>query len=225
MSKAEMEVELACKRENPDWDGKSFDYGCSCYQSALKAYNSLCDDGHSGASFSLTKNILIRLMNDLPLTPLTGNDDEWVSVSKKDESEMFQNYRMSSLFKTVYKDGRVEYNDVDRVKCHEMLDARFGFSNGLATKIINKLYPITFPYNPPIKQYEVTTDSFIAEGYENDKTDWNTRAVLQVVTPDGQIVPLNYYFADKDDSVVEITHSEYDERLKHRKNAEGPEEV
>lgn len=50
---AEDEVRLACKRENPDWDGKSFDYGCSCYQSALKAYKSICGDGHSG--FSLTE--------------------------------------------------------------------------------------------------------------------------------------------------------------------------
>ena len=49
---AENEVRLACKRENPDWDGKSFDYGCSCYQSALKAYKSICNDGHSGFSFA-----------------------------------------------------------------------------------------------------------------------------------------------------------------------------
>lgn len=225
MSKAEMEVELACKRENPDWDGKSFDYGCSCYQSALKAYKSLCDDGHSGASFSFTKNILIKLMNDLPLTPLTGNDDEWVSVSKDDNEEMFQNYRMSSLFKIVYKDGRIEYDDVDRVRCYEVSDARFSFSTGLATKIINKLYPITFPYNPSVKKFEVTINSFIAEGFEGDKTDWNTRAILQVITPDGKTVPLNYYFADKNDHVVEITHSEYNERLQHRKDTKGPEEV
>ena len=24
---AEKEIEIACKRENPNWDGKSFDYG------------------------------------------------------------------------------------------------------------------------------------------------------------------------------------------------------
>ena len=59
---AKHEVELACKRENPDWDGESFDYGCACYQSALKAYGSLMGDGHSGMSFGFTKNILIRFM-------------------------------------------------------------------------------------------------------------------------------------------------------------------
>ena len=49
---AEREVEIACKKENPNWDGKSFNYGCSCYQSALKAYESLCEDGQSGTSFN-----------------------------------------------------------------------------------------------------------------------------------------------------------------------------
>ena len=67
---AEKEIEIACKKENPNWDGKSFDYGCACYQSALKAYKSLCEDDHSGFSFGLTKNILIRLMNGLPLKPI-----------------------------------------------------------------------------------------------------------------------------------------------------------
>ena len=41
---AEKEIAAACKKENPNWDSKSFDYGCSCYQSALKAYKSLVDD-------------------------------------------------------------------------------------------------------------------------------------------------------------------------------------
>ena len=59
---AKREVEIACKKENPNWDGKSFDYGCACYQSALKAYQSLCEDEHSGMSFNITKNILIRLI-------------------------------------------------------------------------------------------------------------------------------------------------------------------
>ena len=71
---AEREIEIACKKENPNWDGKSFDYGCACYQSALKAYKSLCEDEHSGFSFGLTKNILIRLMDGLPLMPITDED-------------------------------------------------------------------------------------------------------------------------------------------------------
>ena len=54
---AEREVELACKRENPDRKEGEFDYGCACYESALKAYKSLMEDGHSGFSIGITKHI------------------------------------------------------------------------------------------------------------------------------------------------------------------------
>ena len=70
---AEQECRIACRKENQDYDFDSdnFDYGCSCYKSALKAYKSLCEDGHSGCSFNITKNILLKLMEGQPLTPIT----------------------------------------------------------------------------------------------------------------------------------------------------------
>lgn len=110
---AKREVEIACKRENPNWDGKSFDYGCSCYMSALKAFESLYDDGHSGYSFSVTRRILEKLLYSRPLTPITDEDFN-NQTSIFDDKEEYQCPRMSSLFKTVYEDGSVEYNDVDR---------------------------------------------------------------------------------------------------------------
>lgn len=60
---AKREVELACKRENPDRKPGEWDYGCACYESALKALKSLLEDGHSGFSISLTKQILNRLID------------------------------------------------------------------------------------------------------------------------------------------------------------------
>ena len=27
---ADNEVRIACKKENPDWNGTDFDYGCGC---------------------------------------------------------------------------------------------------------------------------------------------------------------------------------------------------
>lgn len=38
---AKKEVEIACKKENPEKREGEFDYGCACYQSALKALNNL----------------------------------------------------------------------------------------------------------------------------------------------------------------------------------------
>lgn len=41
---AEREVEIACKHEAPDRKPGEWDYGCACYESALKAFQSLCED-------------------------------------------------------------------------------------------------------------------------------------------------------------------------------------
>lgn len=67
---AQREVALACKREKPDRKEGEFDYGCACYESALKAFNSLLEDGHSGMSIGYTKQILNRLIDGKPLTPV-----------------------------------------------------------------------------------------------------------------------------------------------------------
>ena len=66
----EREVAIACEKENPNKKDGEFDYGRACYESALKAFKSLCDDGHSGFSIKMTQEILNRLINVQPLTPI-----------------------------------------------------------------------------------------------------------------------------------------------------------
>ena len=61
---AKREVEIASKRERGDKPESEWDYGCACYDSALKAFESLCGDGHRGFSIGITKgmeNLLLRL--------------------------------------------------------------------------------------------------------------------------------------------------------------------
>lgn len=215
---AEEECKIACKRENPDWDGESFDYGCSCYQSALKAYKSLCDDGHSGFSFSVTRNILKRLLDELPLTPIEDAPDVWgMSYKDEDGSESFQCNRMSSLFKHVDKDGNVTYSDVNRDYCQEVTNPKDTYSGGTG-RIIDELFPITMPYWPKNgNKYKIVVDTFLAEGFEGDETDYNTRAILYVVTPEKERVEVNRYYGEKEGKMIEITKEEYEERLKNRK--------
>lgn len=57
MEWAKREVEIASKRERGDKPESEWDYGC-----ALKAFESLCGDGHSGFSIGITKGILNRLI-------------------------------------------------------------------------------------------------------------------------------------------------------------------
>ena len=112
---AENEIGLACEHEKSGDDGNGFsEYGCACYRSALKAFDSLMEDGHSGMSIGITKNILNRLIAGKPLTPIVDTEDIWsnhVSFEKNGEKSI-QCKRMSSLFKHIKADGSVSYNDV-----------------------------------------------------------------------------------------------------------------
>lgn len=215
---AEQECKIACKKENPDWDEKSFDYGCSCYQSALKVYKSLCKNGHSGFSFNATKNILIRLMNGFPLTPIEDVESNWsdITILDKDGEVSYQCTRMSSLFKCVDDKGNVRYHDIERAFCEELTNPNDMYS-GNTCRIIDELFPITMPYYPKTtEKYKIVVDTFLAKGFEGDNTAFNTRAVLYVITPDKEKVEVNRYYGEKDNHFIEITKDEYNKRLENR---------
>lgn len=211
---AKHEIELACKRENPDWDGESFDYGCACYQSALKAYESLMDDEHSGTSFGFTKNILIRLLNELPLTPITDEDFKDVEPCfEKNGIVTKHGPRMSSLFRDEDAKGNVSYTDINRQYCIEINDERNTYHSGRVTKIINEMFPITMPYYPTTGKYKVYVETFLTNPANGD---YDTQGVFYCITPKGERVDINRFFAEKDGEMVEITKEEYDERKKDK---------
>lgn len=55
---AKKEIEIVKKREKKDEPERVFSYGALCYASALRAFESLAKDGHSGMSIGFTKQIL-----------------------------------------------------------------------------------------------------------------------------------------------------------------------
>ena len=153
---AEREVAIACEKENANKKEGEFDYGGACYESALKAFKSLCDDDHSGFSMKITQSILNRLINGQPLTPIEDTDDIWYERHHcKDGNKLYQCKRMSSLFKDVYADGTVEYSDNNRLYCVNIHNPNYTYSSGLVRRIVDKMFPITMPYMPgtPIKVY------------------------------------------------------------------------
>lgn len=218
---AEQECRLACKRENPnfDFDSDDFDYGCSCYKSALKAYNSLVEDEHSGMSFSFTRDILERLMRHEPLTPITDDDFKGGNCiySDKDLQEMglkseIQCPRMSSLFRKETIDGEVTYNDVNRAYCIDIEKPSDTFSSS-ADNIVDELFPIKMPYLPEKGKYKVYVQTFLTD---KKNGDFDTRGVIYLITPDGKRIDINRYYTEKNGEMVEISKDEYDELLKRR---------
>ena len=224
---AEQECRIACKKENPeyDFDNDGFDYGCSCYKSALKAYRSLMEDGHSGMSFGFTKDILIRLMEGQPLTPITDEDFFRVERGTKDHPLEAPEYlkerglksnlqcpRMSSLFREETLDGKVSYHDIDRayyVNIEEPSDTYHSW-NGF----IDEMFPITMPYMPKKGKYKIYAQTFLTDKRHGD---FDTKGIFYVITPDGEKVDINLFRTEGDDGKWKvITKEEYDILLSKR---------
>lgn len=219
---AELECRIACKKENPNFnfDGKDFDYGCSCYKSALKAYKSLCEDEHSGYSFGITKNILIRLMEGQPLTPITDEDfgntnirfesDE--DLNKRGLKSSVQCPRMSSLFREETLDGKVSYHDVDRAYFIDIENPSDTYGSWCG--FIDELFPIIMPYMPKKGKYKIYAQTFLTDKKHGD---FDTKGIFYVITPEGEKVNINLFRTEGDDGKWKvITKEEYDILLSKR---------
>lgn len=209
---ARSEVELAKKleMEGRDTDGDLFDYGGACYDSALRAFESLTLDGHSGFSVQITKQILNRLIDGKPLTPIVERDDIWnkVSYDEHDNYTTYQCKRMSSLFKEVYTNGEIRYKDISSFHCVD-INTNDTYHSSLAQEVINEMFPIVMPYMPLDSPIEVYCEDFLA----NPKNgDFDTVGLLYLVTPNGERIIIDKYFKEGETGWVEIDPVEYVER-------------
>lgn len=215
---AEKEVEIACKRERSgnETSEEEWDYGCACYESALKAFESLLEDGHSGFSIGLTQNILNRLIDGKVLTPIEDTPDIWNEPDDYREGyKIYQCKRMSSLFKDVYDDGTIKYTDVDRYVGIPIENPRCCYTNGRIRDIVNELFPITIPYYPESKRYEIYTDNFL---YDEDNGDFDCEAFYYMITPSGERIELNrFYYYPGENITMKITKEQYEEMKTKRK--------
>lgn len=208
---AEEEVKIACKKENPDRKDGEWDYGCACYESALKAFNCLLEDEHSSFSIAITKRILNRLIECKPLTPIEDTTDVWneVCFDYSKECKEYQCKRMASLFKDVYDDGKIIYRDIDRIVCVDIKSPAITYSNGNVRKVIDEMFPITMPYYPTgaIKVY---CEEFLTD---RKNGDFDTLGILYGIKPSGEKFTVDRYFKEEKDSFIEIDRKEYLKRM------------
>ncbi|MFA6134695.1 MAG: hypothetical protein WC869_11835 [Phycisphaerae bacterium] len=114
------------------------DYGGMMGPAVLNMVRQFSDEGHSGYSAGLAIAAFKKVAAFEPLTPLTGDDSEWVEY----EPGQFQNRRCSHVFKTA--DGAY---DIDGRIFREPDGACF--TNG------DSRVPVTFPYTPKREYIDV----------------------------------------------------------------------
>ena len=225
VSWAEKEIQLACKNEMDGCEsGEDASYGIACYKSALKALKSLAEDEHSGYSIEITKSILNRLIDGLPLSPIYDTEDVWNLAYERDvengKIRVYQCARCTQFFKHVDTvTGETTYNDAERVVGIDKISG-VSYTSGLISGIYDELFPITMPYMPPTTRAKMFTEKFLFD--RENGGDFDTEAVLHVITPDGDKIEINRFFKDPPKDLdtsteqfhgwVEITEDEYNER-------------
>jgi hypothetical protein len=137
------------------------DYNSAMRKHILHMIKEFADEGHSGFSGAYAIQILTKLMDFKPLTPLTGEDSEWTDVSSYgDGTNMrWQNNRHSSVF----KDADGSCYDIDGIVFWEWFrDLETGKAIKTYYTASDSRVPVTFPYtvpDKPIYQYRQPGDS------------------------------------------------------------------
>lgn len=104
---------------------------------ALEVLEVLANQGHSGTSIGFIMATVNQLVKFLPLTPLTGEDHEWMEVGEG----TWQSKRMPNLFKTAEAGAYVMDHFIFRTPdgcCYTSKDSRKS---------------VTFPYMPEPCEY------------------------------------------------------------------------
>lgn len=94
LSHAECELDLIGMK-----DGSDDDMNIAMRKHILHMIKEFSEEGHSGFSAQYAISILSKLLKYEPLTPLTGDDSEWVDVSEMNGNTLYQNKRCGRVFK------------------------------------------------------------------------------------------------------------------------------
>ena len=105
----------------------------------LQIVQDFSSQDHSGFSAQYAIRALERLLAFLPLTPLTGEPDEWNEVGHG----VWQNKRCSRVFKD--EDGTA----------HDIEGVVVSYDDTKSWNYPKHWYPISFPYTPPVHPKEI----------------------------------------------------------------------
>lgn len=124
----------------------------------LEIIDKFSQQGHSGFSASYALSVLDRLLRFKPITPLTGEANEWNEC----RDGVYQNKRCSSVFRQ--KDGTFE--DIDAIIVSDNGGVTW-FSSGRFRKEVSfPYYPPTFPEKVYIEYTEDVPPGFTGDRYE-----------------------------------------------------------
>lgn len=121
---------------------KDSDYGGMVGAAVMQMMQGFSEEGHSGFSAGMTSSIFNKVSRFEPLTPLTGNDDEWGGDHM--DGDTLQNKRCSHVFKKISTGLAYDING----KIFREPDGSIYTGSGSRVDI-------TFPYTPKSEYVDV----------------------------------------------------------------------
>ncbi len=134
---AERELDLIGMTDGGDMNGMMRKH-------ILHMIEEFAKEGHSGFSASYAINCLEKLLRFQPLSPLTGEDWEWVDVAEQNGGTLWQNARCSHVF----KDPIGAYDISGKVFWEWYTDPETGEKSKSYFTSADSRVPVTFPYVP-----------------------------------------------------------------------------
>ena len=115
---------------------------------------------HSGLTASYVMSAIDRLLQFKPLTPLTGEDDEWTEIMSENGKKTFQNNRCYEVFKTTDTQGNLlEAHDIEGIVVSD--------DGGITWFTSNRFRKdVTFPYMPATHSEEIYIEYISRDKYE-----------------------------------------------------------
>lgn len=116
----------------------------------FKLLDVFSEEGHSGSTAPYAISLFTKLASWKPIAPLTGEDWEWADVSESYGRTMYQNIRLSSVFKDgkdgiAYNiDGKVFWEWAMPYEGREPMEPYKTYYTCRDSRV-----PVTFPYTPP----------------------------------------------------------------------------
>ena len=128
------------------------EYNAMMRNHILHMVEEFAKEGHSGFSASYAIQCLEKLLRFEPLSPLTGEDNEWVDVRGLGDEPGWQNRRCSRVFKNT--DGKAY--DIDGIVYWQWVEREDGskYKSYYTKGGRSSIKYIEFPYTPKTEYVE-----------------------------------------------------------------------
>jgi hypothetical protein len=145
-------------------------YGGMLGDAVIKMIEQFADEGHSGMSANITISLFQRLAHFEPLTPLTGENDEWNDISDdsftafaitepdEETNDIISAINSSKPCKKLWQNKRCSHVFKDEDGAYDSEGRIFREPSGACFTSKDSRVPVTFPYTPKREYIDVNGD-------------------------------------------------------------------